>query len=146
MLTPSYDDAYSSCEETYSTLRVYHEALHPSETRIRLGIEPSRQITKGIRAGGQKRPGKINGWFLSSEGKINSRDSRRHIDWLLDQLDGKEKVLQEMLESGYHIDISSFWISATGNGGPSLSPYQMQRLARFQIEVWWDVYIFDDEN
>ena len=42
--------------------------------------------------------GKVNGWFLSSEEHVKSKDIRRHIDWIIeklqDSLDGL-RTLQE---------------------------------------------------
>jgi hypothetical protein len=50
-----------------------------------------------------------------------------------------------MLQEGFKIDITSFWVSTSGNGGPTISPYQMRRLADLEIEIWWDIYFYDDE-
>jgi hypothetical protein len=37
------------------------------------------------------------------------------------------------------------WDSKSGEGGPTISPVQMKRLAELGIELWFDVY-FDGEE
>jgi hypothetical protein len=143
---PEYIDDYGTCSETYATLRVYHDALPPTEVTARLGLEPDDQQFKGIPRPNRDRPAPINGWFLSSEHKVKSRDSRRHIDWLVSQIVGRRDEVEAMLSDGFRIDISSYWASRSGHGGPTISPYQMQRLARLGIEVSWDIYFYDEDE
>lgn len=138
-----YDHKYRSCTRTYSTLRIYPKAGHPNEITKRLGIKPSSTSVAGER----KILGKpcVNGWFLCTRGKIKSKDSRRHIDWILDKI---EPVIEEILalkKEGAFFDIMCFWGSATGNGGPTISPEQMRRLVNLDLDVWWDVY-FEGED
>jgi len=132
---PEYIDDYSSCEETYATLRVYHKTLPPSAVSELLNLTPDRQQELGDSL---KPP--INGWFLSSMGKVDSLDSRHHIDYLLDHIRGKEDDFKKLLADGFNYDISNFWVSSTGNGGPTLSPRQMGTLADLGIDVHWDIY------
>lgn len=146
MNTPDYSDEYSACSETFSTLRVYHDSISPSEVTARLGIRPTRQTVKGEKRGKSSKIFANNGWFLESSKSVDSRDSRRHIDWIVDQLWNKKEEIPKMLQEGFKIDISSFWVSTSGNGGPTISPYQMARLADLQIEVWWDIYFSDDDS
>ncbi len=77
----NYIDDYPTCESTYVTLRVYTGDMEPEFVSRILEITPSDTVTKGKVAKGRKKPAIVNGWFLSSEGYIESLDSRRHIDW-----------------------------------------------------------------
>lgn len=145
IMEPEYDDTYPACADTHSTLRVYHDHITPSEITSILGVQPTSQMIKGDKdyeAGGNF---ELNGWFLSSSDEVESFDSRRHIDWIVDQIVDKKKEILRMIQDGFRIDISSFWISSSGNGGPTLSPYQMSRLADLQIETFWDVYFSGDD-
>lgn len=144
--TPEYDDSYLACSETHSTLRIYHEDRSPSEVTSRLKIEPSDQMMKSRKRSEKSKQLTFNGWFLESRNVVDSLDSRRHIDWILDQLSGRRNQIRTMLQEGFKIDILSFWVSKSGNGGPTLSPFQMERLADLQIEIWWDVYFSGDDN
>ena len=146
MHRPEYEDDYGTCDETYSTLRIYHDSLPPTDVTGRLGVEPDEMLFKGKIPPKRKRPAQINGWFLCSESHVKSFDSRRHIDWIIDQLDSKGPCLSEMMESGYRIEISSYWGSKSGHGGPTISPYQMERLSNLGIEVSWDVYFHAEDE
>ncbi|NWK57778.1 DUF4279 domain-containing protein [Verrucomicrobiaceae bacterium N1E253] len=123
-----------------------HDDISPTEVTTRLNVEPTRQNVKGEKIAGIRRPARINGWFLSSQNKVESFDSRRHIDWILDQIYERSEELNDMMEQGFCIDITSFWVSKSANGGPTLSPYQMKRLSDLNIEVWWDIYFDDDDE
>ena len=52
----------------------------------------------------------------------------------------------EMHADGFRIDISSYWLSRSGHGGPTLSPHQMHMLSQLGIEVSWDIYFHDDDE
>ena len=42
--------------------------------------------------------------------------------------------------------ISCFWGSRCGHGGPTLSARQTRRLADLELELWFDVYFEGDED
>jgi hypothetical protein len=91
------------------------------------------------------KPAQINGWFLTSKFAVVSRDTRRHLDWLLDHLAGREDALKLLQSEGCRMDICCFWASASGHGGPTLSPHQLKRLAALDLEIWFDVYLSSEE-
>ena len=130
-----YIDDYSACARTYATFRLYPGEASPSVVTRALGLVPT-----SVSVQGEKSPRHVNGWFLSSQGVIESRDSRRHIDWLLDQVEPVAAELDALVLSGAKADISCFWESSSGNGGPMLSPEQMKRLCRLHLSVGWDVW------
>lgn len=137
-----YIDDYQSCSRTYATLLIYPSGQHPDEITELLGIEPSRTSVKG----GGLRGTNVNGWFLSSKDAVISKDSRRHIDWILDGLERVSTKVKKLQNSGALTAITCFWESVSGNGGPTLSPSQMRRLAELNLEIWWDVYFNDDDD
>jgi hypothetical protein len=90
---------------------------------------------------------KFNGWFLSSEDKVASKDVRRHLDWLLDLIWPARLPLADLQQtSGVKIDVNCVWWSASGHGGPTLWPEQMGRLAELGLECGFDVYFFGEEE
>ncbi len=137
-----YADDYATCAETFSTLRIMSDTLLPDEVTEALGLQPTYCFAKGETFGRANRQRKFNGWYHSTKGSVQSKDSRRHIDEILTLLDGKQCALDTLVEKGCEMDIMSYWVSI-GHGGPILEPEQMARLARFKIKVWWDVY-FDE--
>ncbi|MEM9645577.1 MAG: hypothetical protein AAF989_11350 [Planctomycetota bacterium] len=70
---------------------------------------------------------------------------RRHLDFVLDQVDGKTDALAWIRRSGGTADVMCYWVSASGQGGPSLLPVQSSKLARLNLEIWFDVY-FNGSN
>jgi hypothetical protein len=144
-----YDDDYGTCKGTYASLLIYPVRTDPEAITGRLGIEPSYWQRKGDpMSDGRRRPpevAEIDLWSLSTRGRLESRDSRRHVDWLLDQVDGKAMVLRALQEEGARMGVSCYWLSRSGQGGPTISPGQMRRLGALNIELWFDVYFAGDE-
>lgn len=137
---------YPTCERTYATLRVYPEVLNPADVTARLGIEPTDWQQRGESCQPGGRPAPRHGWFLSSEGAVASQDVRRHLDWLLSHVVPRADALLALQADGCRMDVSCFWMSASGHGGPSVQPDQMGALARLGLELWFDVYLGDDEE
>jgi hypothetical protein len=139
-----YDDKYPTCVETYSTLRIYSDRVEPDRITSTLGFGPTKSFKMGDeRASGRRN--KVHGWFYSTEGVLESRDTRRHIDYVLNALNDKTAAVHLLQNEGCQFDICSYWLSI-GQGGPSLWPYQMARLAELKIEVWWDVYFSNEDE
>lgn len=142
----TYDDDYPTCLETYATLRGYHAEAAPEAVTEELGIQPSRSQLKGVQLmDGRQVCRPISGWFLRSKGAVESRDARRHIDWLLDQLSGLKSRLTALENQGWRLDIHCYWVSG-GQGGPMLDPSQMAELARLNLTCGFDVYWADESE
>lgn len=145
-----YDDAYGTCERTDVTLRIYPGEMIPELITQRLGIEPTstQKVGQVFRNSlGRERTASINGWFLSSEGKVTSLDLRRHLDWLLDRvMPAKEPLLELQWRSGLDMDVSCVWWSAQGHGGPVLWPEQMARLAELNLECGFELAFYGDDD
>lgn len=133
-----YDDDYPTCKATYATLRIYHDDLEPDVVSSRLGITPSKSQKKGQSIGNNP-IAPVGGWFLTSENHVTSKDVRRHVDWILAQLTGKEDQFLKLQDDGYETDIFCYWLSV-GHGGPQLDPEIMQRLVSLRLTIGFDVY------
>lgn len=136
-----YDDNYESCYETFVTLRIYSDTIIPEEITNILQVQPSESVTKGEVYGiNSKKVRKINGWFLTSESFVDSKDCRRHFDFLADKILPIKNELKALQNKDCEIDISCFWSSENGQGGPTLSPKQLKKLVELELEIWFDVY------
>lgn len=136
-----YNDDYETCNETYVTLRLNSDSLSPQAITNFLGIEPSETIEKGV--GTNILTHEVtnhNTWLLTSENIINSKDSRRHIDYLVDKLLPIREKLKILASHGAKIDICCLWFSESGHGGPTLSPQQLSKLGELGIDLWFDFY------
>jgi len=140
-----YDDSYPTCVRTYSTLRVFSDEISPDEITKLLQIKPTEAFRKGDAHAKGKLQRKANGWFYSTKNLSASRDTRRHVDMILDALEEKVVLVETLHKQGCKIDITSYWVS-TGQGGPWLMPQQMLKLGRLGIAVWWDIYFENDDE
>ena len=82
-------------------------------------------------------------WSLSSEGRVDSKDLRNHLDWLFDRIGPYRAQLQSLREMGCEFLIACYWLSRVGEGGPTFSVSQIKKLAEFEFEIWLDIYFAD---
>src|SRR3954466_10159507 len=130
--TMEYDHSYPTCVETHSTLRIFSDDLSPETVTARLDVSPTESYRTGDAIGKSKEHRrKTNGWFLSTEGASDSKDTRRHIDIIIAALEGRTKQVHSSQAAGCQIDITPYWVSA-GQGGPALWPHQMSRLGELR--------------
>ncbi|MEK8180697.1 DUF4279 domain-containing protein [Flavobacterium buctense] len=122
-----YNDNYPTCGETYATLRIYSKNSNVVE---RLEIKPSDTST-GV---------DFNGYFYSTKEILDSKDIRRHIDYLIEKFRPKIDILKKIQSEGSQIDISCYWLSKDGHGGPTLSPNQLTELGKLNVDIWFDIY------
>lgn len=144
------DDKYPTCERTCAELLIYPGAISPDEVSNRLRLPPTSQQLKGeqrTNSIGRTRTIRVNGWFLSSERAVQSMDLRRHLDWLLDQLEPAAEAIRGLQdESGMRMGVNCIWWSKAGQGGPTLWPEQMGRLAALNLECTFDISFFGDDE
>lgn len=139
-----YDNDFPTCLETYATLRVFSASVSATQITEYLALTPSRSFEKGD-AYGAGRLRANSAWMLSSQFAVTSKDTRRHIDWLLVQLAGKADAIDDLRDRGCELDICCIWVSV-GQGGPVISPPQMTALVELGLDVWWDVYFDTSEQ
>jgi Domain of unknown function (DUF4279) len=135
----SYDDDFATCARTYASLRVFCVDLGPDAIGHLLGFPATSSYVIGEPVGRSDSRRKTNAWLLSTRDEVESKDLRRHIDWLLDAIDGTELVALTR-ERQAHSDVFCYWASASGHGGPEFSPSQMLRLANLQLPLVLDIY------
>jgi Domain of unknown function (DUF4279) len=137
-LTP-VNDKYETCERTKALLRINCSDRSPHAISKILQIEPTKVVEVGVE--GPKHGtasgaiGKLNLWVLDSEGAVESKDLRRHLDWLLDQIEPAAQQILELRREGLIMDISCVWWSKYGEGGPALWPTQMLRISQLDLEL-----------
>jgi hypothetical protein len=117
--------------------------MEPDEVSRFLGMTPTRSMTRGkviIDGPSKGVVGKLNGWFLSTKERVDAKDVRRHLDWLLGTLIGhRDKVLALQAMPDVSMDVSCYWLSKSGHSGPKLSPKQMRSLSELNLEIWFEL-------
>lgn len=132
------------CTRTYSTLRIFSDEVDPEKISKTLGLEPTYSFRTGDAYSVCKLTRKYNGWLLSTESSLDSKDTEDHIGFILAKLDGNADAVAGLQAAGCELDIFSFWTS-NGQGGPSLTAEQMLILGNLGIPVSWEVYA-DEES
>lgn len=137
-----YEDDYPTCAATYVTLRVFD--VDPDAVTERLRVQPTKTQRQGehwkTHHGLSSVPHRRDGWFLCTKDCVNSKDLRRHVDWLIEQVRTSAQALRQLQDEGAHTDVFCYWVSASGQGGPSLYPETMSKLGELRLEIGFDIY------
>ena len=145
-------DENPNCSRTYATFRVSGDALDPDEVGAVLGLTPTRAFAKGQavpvgRKGKTTRRQRTGVWLLGSEDRTESTSLERHLIHLLDAVEHATPALATWrAERGLAVDFFCFWESATGHGGPELSPGTLARIAALDATLGIDFYSLDADE
>ncbi len=133
------DDNYETCERTKACLRIHCGDRSPHIFSKILGLGPTKIIEVGVRSHHSLSPdapiGQVNLWILDSESTVQSKDLRAHLEWLLDKVEPSSQQILQLREEGLLMDISCVWWSKFGEGGPTLWPTHMRRIAQLDLEL-----------
>jgi hypothetical protein len=133
-------------ERVRATFRIYHPDLEPEKLTELLEITPSiawRRATLWL----AQTPGfSHQGGCSQVRTVMRGNNAGAHIDWLLDQLAGKTNMIKELQNRGFMIDVVVGWHATSWNTTPALSPDLMRRLAKLNLPIWFDVYLFGSEE
>ncbi|RYG88156.1 DUF4279 domain-containing protein [bacterium] len=149
-LENSSTDLAGPCERTYATLYLRHASSHPQVVTNALSIEPTEWNVLGdptfLRGGvlrtrhPLRHPRTCNIWGVSTERRLGSREMCDHIDLLLSDLVGRHAAFAVLLTQGWEPEISTYWRSRHGYGGPWLGPSTLSRLGTLGVPLSIDFY------
>ena len=141
-LTP-INDAYPTCKSLNLELRIYRDRGRSSDFTSILGMEPTDSQDRGaivVNDLGRARETPLTRWFLSSSSQVQSRDVRKHLDWLLSRLAPAGHALRAIQQlEGVRMTVNCRWWSDLGDGGPTIWPEQMQGLTDLNLELTFDI-------
>jgi Domain of unknown function (DUF4279) len=136
---------YPTCERCYASLCMTTGDRDPDEVSRYLHIEPTMTQRKGEPArAGSERINPHGGWSLSSKGCVDSKDLRKHLDWVFDEIGERKPQLESLRQVGCEMRVWCYWLSKAGHGGPTLSVPQVKRLAELELEICLDIYFLGD--
>ena len=142
----AYEDDYGTCDYTHAWIRVISKDIGSDAIAEKLSLRPSQTIHIGERTSKRlDRYSRHSMWLLSTEGKVDSLDARRHLDWLLKLLSPRRERVKKLIRDGCLIDCCCRWDSKSGHGGPTFSPKQLIGFGELGIEVWFDIYFAGDD-
>jgi hypothetical protein len=143
------DEDFPNCRGTHATLFIQHADLEPEELTKRFGVQPTHSFRKGEKNNKWGVVIELGSWSFSTKAAIDSRDLRRHLDWLIDQFAGTENVFAELRAGGYSLRVVCNWEAegfADGPGyfgGPSLSSRNRQGLAGLSLDIRFNFSCMD---
>jgi hypothetical protein len=128
--------------ETRATFRLFGDAtLTAAAVTRRLGIEPTRALEAGVRAG--RRPDAIrdsSAWLLSSSPRIEpGTELARQLHRLLAILEPVTASLWDLVRAGYEANWFCYVASHPTEHAAELDRQTMQRLFAFPGDLWLDV-------
>ncbi|WP_020411266.1 DUF4279 domain-containing protein [Microbulbifer variabilis] len=132
-----------ACTETFATLRIFSEVMHPDDIGSALGISSTDSIPRDPNSKYKSRR-EQNFWSRTTKEDIDSTNNVEHLEFVVSLVSDKDTILSSLREKGCLTDIFCYWDS-TGQGGPILSVEMMKELVRLGLGVSWDIY-FDDEG
>jgi hypothetical protein len=139
-------DENPNCARTHATFRLVGDALDPHEITGALGIPPTRALRKDqeIPDGGKgktTRRQSLGVWLLATEHTLDSTSLERHLITLLDAIEPTASQLGAVrARRGLRADFFCYWLSATGHGGPEVSPGTLPRIAALDAPLGIDFY------
>jgi len=120
-----------NCARTFVSFRPMGESLDVAEVTAQIGLAPD-----GI---GERSSRRV--WSISSEGRIQTTSVEQHLRLLLDMLGPHQAAVLALIEDrSLDADFFCFWESATGNGGPEVSPETLARIATLRATLGFDFY------
>jgi hypothetical protein len=133
------------------TLKIYPGSLQPNEVSKLLDIDATtavsrEQMDEPLGAYGF-RIGKVNGWFLESEKRVESRDPRKHLDWFLQHVERLRNKLGDLLSRPNCkacIDVIAW--SADGGLAYTLHPPDLACLASLGVPVCFSFADYPDHE
>lgn len=131
-----FRDDYPTCEETFVTLVVASRKMHWGLISASLGMEPTRlnETAKALN------PSVPYLWMFCTQGLVESKDARRHLWYLFSKLEEIEGSLQDLRDHGCRTEISCFWVSASGHGGPLIDSKTASQLAAYGLDLSFDFF------
>lgn len=117
-----------TCKFACAMLLISGEGIEIDEFTRLLELTPSETGVAGAR----------RGWKLSSALHVLSTNVEKHIHWLLNQIDGKQEVVEYLKrEKGCQVELGCVWQGYTqsGDDGPLVTPITLRRVADFNLNV-----------
>ena len=126
-----------NCAATYASFRLVGPDIRPDLLTRALGISPTFQVAVGDVFPHGTRPRADGLWSISTKTLVQSTDLERHITVLLDKLPAD---LRDHIPVGSRCEIACYWLSSTGQGGPTRSSSVLARLGEAGIALDFDLY------
>ncbi|WP_082859269.1 DUF4279 domain-containing protein [Microbulbifer sp. Q7] len=133
-----------ACIRTYVSLCVYSPDLLPDQISNALSLEPTTSFCRDPQHKYYPQR-QHNFWSISTKELLESTDQKDHLKKVFTFLQGKEEILSRLKSSGCETKISVYY-ETDGQDGPYLDSASIMNLARYELEIWWDIYHFEPDE
>lgn len=126
-----------NCSETSAMLRIVGPNVDPDQFTQASGIPPTMRVAVGDISPKGTRPRTEGIWAIDTQGLLGSTELEDHLSLLIAKL---PENFVDLIPNGARCEILCVWHSATGHGGPSLSPSVLSKIAASGITLDFDFY------
>ena len=123
----------------HATLRITHHTAAAAEVTERLGLAPTDTHDRGGPRLRNLPPWQHMLWSLSS-GPTDTRPLAAHLEALLDLVEPAAKAIHGLASDGFTMDWFCFLDVEGWQGGETLDPALLRRLAELPIDLSLDIY------
>ncbi len=123
----------------HATLRITHHTAAAAEVTERLGLAPTDTHDRGGPRLRNLPPWQHMLWSLSS-GPTDTRPLAAHLEALLDLVEPVAKAIHGLASDGFTMDWFCFLDVEGWQGGETLDPALLRRLAELPIDLSLDIY------
>ncbi len=80
-------------------------------------------------------------WYISSESRVGSTSLERHLLHLLRTIEPvKRELLAVIKEQSLEADFYCYWVSASGRGGPEVSPRTLRQIGDLHATLGFEFH------
>ena len=147
--TDIYNDEYETCNRTSVNLLVYTGEESADMVNSLTGVTATIIRKKGEvieLSSGRSRVTPLNAWFLLSEDNVDSKDMRRHLDWMIEKINSFNIKLNELKSNGYEVRLECIWWSKYNTGGPTVYSRQLSIIGDFGLDLEFEFAYYGDED
>jgi len=133
-------DENPNCARTRATFSLVGDNLVPAAIEKSTGLVAEFSAAKGEQ-GRRVRHQPTGVWLISTDDKVDSTSTERHIVYLLELLEPvSQKLLEVVDQQALEARFGCYWVSAAGQGGPGLSADALARMARLNATLGFEFH------
>ena len=123
----------------YATFRIVGTDLVPSEINALLQLTATSKRARGEMVLVSNKPSETGYWLLETEDSP-SRKFKDHLNELIDKLETKIGILEELQKRGFQMSFSAYAMAESENVELHMDIATLKRLSAFPSTLWFDMY------
>ena len=133
---------------TYSSLRIFSDSDDPREIDDLLAIKRTRWTPKdsGAARANEKLIGKLRSIWSWESSTPPSSPPDEHVAVIVAKLEERREELAQVIARTWQADIVLSYGSDNGQGGVTLRPHLISRLARLSVGFSMDVALWEEDT